>query len=95
VDVLGIERSDKGLIQTRKNVVNDLIALLFQLAYFGSDFRKAWGAAPNALKQKSGCSLNNLGLVKKQLIELLPAWQQSHDSSASERVNRRDTEAQA
>src|SRR5579884_2519262 len=81
VDVFGIERSNEGLVQADVDVVDDLVALLFEHVDLGRRGGELRVPFLRALQQQQRGFDDDSGLIQEKLIELLVAGQQSHASS--------------
>src|SRR5437016_683640 len=78
VNVFGIDRRDKRVIETRENLVDDLVAAVLQNVDFGGHARQAIVPGPDPFEQQLRCLRDDLHLFEEQLVKLLLPRQQSH-----------------
>ena len=79
VDILGIDRRNKRLVQPREDLMDELVSAMLQHVDFGSGQQQPRISDTYPVEKLLGSFRNDLYLFEKQVIKLLFAWQESHE----------------
>lgn len=78
MNILGIEGGDEGRVQTRVDLVEDIIGLLFQRMNLMRSIRQVGVPSGSPLHEQVGSLTNEFYLLLEVLEELLITWKQIH-----------------
>ena len=81
VDVLGIQRRDERLVQPRENLMDDFVALFFQIGDPARCIFEPAAVPGNALLQQVGSLIDQFYLANEEVEEFVFARKQSHMGS--------------